>query len=136
VRKALELMRENAEKRRLELGLSYKEIAEACGTTPPDINRWLKGKGTIGLDKLDALARALKVTPSQLLRSPDDPDHDIKECLDRVSARALRGPTPLEALQILGRSLSIEGWAAMEKTAREQLERARKEKTDPQNRKA
>jgi transcriptional regulator with XRE-family HTH domain len=81
MRKALEVMRENAEKRRKELGLSYKELAEACGTTPPDINRWLKGKGTIGLDKVDTLARALKTDPARLFHSGPHSDED---CIDRV----------------------------------------------------
>ncbi len=57
---------------RLARGYSQKELAERANTTQPTIDRLEKGDRGLDTDWMDALAKALDVTPADLLAARDE----------------------------------------------------------------
>jgi transcriptional regulator with XRE-family HTH domain len=49
-------------------GLSQNALARAAGMPPTLLHRAMSGERALSIDELDALARALEVTPEHLLR--------------------------------------------------------------------
>lgn len=58
----------NLRERRKALGLTLKEVAELCNVSEGTVSRWEKGEiQNMRRDKIEKLAYALKVNPSQIL---------------------------------------------------------------------
>ena len=54
--------------RRLELGLTLKDVASALGTAESTISRYESSNiQNMGIDKIEALAKALKCSPGYLM---------------------------------------------------------------------
>ena len=54
--------------RRLELGLTQKEVADRCGVTEATVSRWESGDiKNMRRDKIAMLARALDISPAVLM---------------------------------------------------------------------
>lgn len=69
-------------KRRMELGLTLKEVALALGTAESTISRYeSNGIQNMGVDKLLDLAKVLKCTPMYLLGSTDSNDQSDSDDL-------------------------------------------------------
>lgn len=61
-------------KRRIELGLTMKEVADKVGVSEGTISRWESGEiANMRRDKIMALANALKISPSVVM-GWDEPD--------------------------------------------------------------
>lgn len=45
--------------------LTQKQLAEKMGVSPVSVNKWLNG-GSIDLDKIPTLCKALNITPNEL----------------------------------------------------------------------
>lgn len=82
--------------RRIELGLTQDELAHMVGYTDrTSIAKIEAGKVDIQLSKLNALARALKMSPRELLGwgsssdadSPDDKEHKIVDLYRNASKK-------------------------------------------------
>lgn len=94
--KAMDLLRKNLAAAIENLRWSDTRLAEEMGKTPQEISRYRNGKGALGIDKLDALAAALKTTPARLLAAPSEMiEHELPECVRRVSDAALGGAAPV-----------------------------------------
>ena len=52
---------------RLAVGLTQREVGEACGTATRTVQYWERGRQLPGVDKLRALADALKVPVNQVV---------------------------------------------------------------------
>lgn len=65
--------------RRIDLGLTLEEVAEAVGVAKATVQRWESGSiKNLRRDKLDPLADALNTTTAYLQGYIDDPDAKIK----------------------------------------------------------
>ena len=63
--------------RRLELGLTQKEVADRCGVTEATVSRWESGDiKNMRRDKIAMLARALDISPSVLM---DWEEYDVEQ---------------------------------------------------------
>lgn len=63
--------------RRLELGLTQKEVADRCGVTEATVSRWESGDiKNMRRDKIAALARALDISPAVLM---DWEEYDVEQ---------------------------------------------------------
>jgi transcriptional regulator with XRE-family HTH domain len=60
------------EKRRKDLELSQMDVARAVGCWPQSVGQWESGVCLPGLDKVDALAAVLKVSPERVLAEMKD----------------------------------------------------------------
>ena len=59
-------------KRRVELGLTMKEVADAVGVSEATVSRWESGDiANMKRDRIEALAIALDVSPMLILGRPD-----------------------------------------------------------------
>lgn len=104
--------------RRLTLGMSQEKLAEAIGLTFQQVQKYEKGVNRVGGSRLQDIARALGVSPSELLQ--DGPDHitgpidspahrvlatitgrDLVEAFDRIESKEMR-----RAIVVLTRSLA------------------------------
>lgn len=68
------LMGNRMKKKRTELGLSQKDLAEQVEVTPPAINRFEKGEKSPSIDTLVKLAKILGVSTDYLLGTESDDD--------------------------------------------------------------
>ena len=81
--KANEVMRV----RRLELGLTQKEIADRVGVTEATVSRWESGDiKNMKRNKIAALARALDISPAVLM---DWEEYDVEAAERRKLAKEL-----------------------------------------------
>lgn len=58
--------------RAAELGLSLRDIQERSGIPHSTVGRILEAKTAISLDKFEAIARALGLTPWRVMREAED----------------------------------------------------------------
>lgn len=87
--------------RRWELGLTQADLAKRCGIKFQQIQKYETGVNRISVSRLDAIAKALKVSPSYFFtdkRSP--PDFPSREVIELVG---IYQRLPLEGRQLLGR---------------------------------
>lgn len=75
--------------RREELGLTLKEIAEACGVSESTVSRWETGGiGNMKRDRIASLAKILRIPASQLVDDPVEEDNEaIAEYLEQIRRR-------------------------------------------------
>lgn len=67
--------------RRLELGLTLKDVAKALGVAESTVSRYESSDiQNMGIDKIEALAKVLQCSPTYLM-GWDEPKH----CLDSLS---------------------------------------------------
>jgi transcriptional regulator with XRE-family HTH domain len=74
-----EHFRENVRRRRLELGLTQKQLADKMGCTHPYISQVENGESNPSLDVVERFARALDWSPVQILIEPVKPDEPAKK---------------------------------------------------------
>lgn len=62
--------------RRQELGLTMKEVADACGVSEATVSRWESGEiANMRRSKISLLAKVLKISPAVLIDDEDKPDY-------------------------------------------------------------
>lgn len=67
-------LQKNLKNRRLELGLSMREVANALGLSPSTVSRYENGNiDNMGIDKLEALSKVLRCSPGYLMGWEDNP---------------------------------------------------------------
>ena len=66
--------------RREELGLTMKQVAEACGVAEGTVSRWESGKiGNMKRNKIAALAAVLRVSPIDVMDGKEEDTVDNAE---------------------------------------------------------
>jgi transcriptional regulator with XRE-family HTH domain len=61
-------IRSRIQKRRMELEMSYQDLSDSTGISKSSLQRYETGYiGSIGIDRIEVLAKALNVTPSYLM---------------------------------------------------------------------
>lgn len=66
--------------RRLELGLTMKEVAAACSVTEATVSRWESGEiENMRRDKIFALANALSLSPAEIMGWPAPVSFSVSE---------------------------------------------------------
>lgn len=66
--------------RRLSLGLTQQQVADACGVSKVTVSKWESGKiGSMRQDKIAALAEVLHLSPLDIIGIPteDDPTEEV-----------------------------------------------------------
>ena len=59
--------------RRLQLGLTQQQVADACGVSKVTVSKWESGKiGSMRQDKIAALAEVLCLSPLDIIGIPDE----------------------------------------------------------------
>lgn len=77
--KKLEGIIKRVSTRRLELNMSYQDIADKTGLSKSTLQRYETGSiGKLGLDKLEILAYALQVSPAYLMGWTDSIDGSVE----------------------------------------------------------
>ena len=72
-------LRVRLKRRRLELGLTLKQVAKVVGVSEGTVSKWESGSiGSMRLDKARALSRALSIDPRAFMEQ-DEPDSKTKE---------------------------------------------------------
>ena len=72
----IELIVKRIRDRRIELGLSYQDVADATGLSKSTIQRYETGAiRKVPINQIEDLARALHVTPSYLMGWDDSPGY-------------------------------------------------------------
>ena len=72
----IELIVKRIRDRRLELGLSYQDVADAAGLSKSTIQRYETGAiRKVPINQIEDLARALHTTPSYLMGWDDSPGY-------------------------------------------------------------
>lgn len=72
-------LRVRLKRRRLELGLTMKQVAKVVGVSEGTVSKWESGNiGSMRLDKARALSRALSIDPREFM-GQDEPDSKTKE---------------------------------------------------------
>jgi transcriptional regulator with XRE-family HTH domain len=70
----IELIVKRIRERRIELGMSYQDVADATGLSKSTIQRYETGAiRKVPINQIEDLARALHVTPSYLMGWDDSP---------------------------------------------------------------
>ena len=78
-------IKDTIKNRRLELGFTLKQIAEAVGVTEATVSRWESGDiANMRRDRIYALAKKLNLSPVKLM-GLDVPKDNIKEFTDAIS---------------------------------------------------
>lgn len=87
--------------RRLELGLTLKDVASALGIAESTVSRYETNNiQNMGIDKIEALAKTLQCSPSYLMGWPDSSDiglshfstvEEAKEYLSQCQIFAFKG---------------------------------------------
>jgi transcriptional regulator with XRE-family HTH domain len=103
------MLRERVRQRRILLGLSQQDLAEAAHVSQAQISRYEKGENSPTGQPLTDLASALETTPDWLLGLTDDPARPIHDSsdlseLEREALRIFRSKTPdkqRQAVEIL-----------------------------------
>ena len=75
-------------KRRLELGLTMKEVADACHVTESAVSRWESGDtNNMRRDRIFALSQILHISPLVILgmEEYDDDNDNLKRFTDVIS---------------------------------------------------
>lgn len=76
-------LRDRLKKRRLELGMTLKQVANAVGVSEGTVSKWESGNiGSMRLDKARALSKALSLDPRVLMEQdePDSKNEGVKGC--------------------------------------------------------
>lgn len=77
--------------RRTQLGLTLEEVGNAVGVGKSTVRKWESGVITrIGSDKIDLLARALKVTPAELMGWEESSSFSLPSNVRRISGATVR----------------------------------------------
>lgn len=76
--------------KRIELGLSQSEVAEAVGWYPSKLNNIENGTTTIDVDHLEAVAMGLGLPVLELVPEPSDPPEPVGRKLQPDEKRVLR----------------------------------------------
>ena len=125
--KLRKIFAENVRARIGELGISQAEAARRVGIGQPQLNDYLTGKKSPGLDVLERIAEGLKTTAARLLGGEGGAishvEHDLTECVRRVSAaargRPVLSPKPedfdLTRKDFLAQIEACETWEDLEK---------------------
>lgn len=72
-------LRVRLKRRRLELGLTLKQVAKVVGVSEGTVSKWESGSiGSMRLDKARALSKALSIDPRAFMEQ-DEPDSEMKE---------------------------------------------------------
>ena len=72
-------LRDRLKKRRLELGMTLKQVANAVGVSEGTVSKWESGNiGSMRLDKARALSKALSLDP-RVFMEQDEPESEMKE---------------------------------------------------------
>ncbi len=72
----MEIIIKRIKERRLELGLSYQDIADATGLSKSTIQRYETGSiRKVPINQIEDLAKALHVTPNYLMGWDDSPGY-------------------------------------------------------------
>ena len=72
-------LRVRLKRRRLELGLTLKQVAKVVGVSEGTVSKWESGSiGSMRLDKARALSKALSIDPRAFMEQ-DEPDSKTKE---------------------------------------------------------
>lgn len=77
-------------KRRLELGLTMKEVADACHVTESAVSRWESGDtNNMRRDRIFALSQILRISPLVILGmeeyDDDNTSNNLKRFTDAIS---------------------------------------------------
>ena len=72
-------LRVRLKRRRLELGLTLKQVAKVVGVSEGTVSKWESGSiGSMRLDKARALSKALSIDPRAFMEQ-DEPGSEMKE---------------------------------------------------------
>ena len=86
--------------RRIELGLSIREVSQALGVAASTVSRYESSDiQNMGIDKIEALSKVLRCSPSYLMGWEDDPN----------SSPALAGSSEEKYILSLFRCLNSDG---------------------------
>ncbi|MBX3468658.1 MAG: helix-turn-helix transcriptional regulator [Planctomycetes bacterium] len=85
-------------------GLSQEQLAQAAGLSRPYVGALERGEQGAGLEVLERLGRALRVSPARLLDDevPEAPPRGRAEKLGRQVAALARSATPAQ-IELFGR---------------------------------
>ena len=68
-------LKEYLKRRRLELGMTVREVGKIVGVNPSTVTRWEKGDiDNMGRDKVYAYAKALQISPSIIMGWEEPPN--------------------------------------------------------------
>ena len=71
--------------RRIELGFTMKQIADACGVSEGTVSRWESGEiANMRRDKIYALSKKLNISPAVLM-GLDVPQDNVKKFTDDIA---------------------------------------------------
>ncbi len=83
-------VQEIIKKRRAELNLTYEEIGKVCGVSKSTVRKWETGMiENMRRDKIVLLAKALKISPAQLLGWDDEDAPEINEEPDEYNIQTI-----------------------------------------------
>lgn len=89
-------------KRRLELGLTMKEVAKAVGVSEATVSKWESGTiDNMKRDKIAKLAKALNMSPLAVAGIEEQAPLTEKEVLVNKAMALLEGLTPAQLEQVV-----------------------------------
>ncbi len=77
-------------RKRKELGLTQKELAQILNCTDKAVSRWETGKGFPDVSMLEELSKALGVTVNELILGEDIPEEALTEKTDEVIVETIK----------------------------------------------
>ena len=83
--------------RRRTLGISQESLAEQCGVSFQQIQKYENGANRISFSRLVQIARALRCRVTDLMDVLDEPDRELTEDLNALSRLRIPG-----AIELLG----------------------------------
>jgi transcriptional regulator with XRE-family HTH domain len=102
--------------RRIVLGMSPKDLADAVGTTPQQVDQWEAGTTRIGSKRLMELTKVLSVNAAFFFADsePNEPSGET-ELKEPLWSQSILGSTPsLETLRLIRAFASIKNRAFRE----------------------
>lgn len=67
--------KDRIKKRRLEIGATLEDVGKIVGVSKATVLRWESGEiENVRLDKIEALAKALKISPAYIMGWEDEPE--------------------------------------------------------------